>query len=140
MLGGGVSHLFKNFLTFVIFYRVDFSWEGGGTLHKIVVKFPYEKLHVYTDILRDILLFLYKDYNPDTISNAFKPYSNQNYIIYIAERGRFLMTHLEIIRVSRTKQYFTVKCIREEGDIGLFITLVPKVFLFLTTLGTSIEF
>ena len=37
------------FLGRVIFSRGDFSWEGGGTLPKIVENLPwtYEKLHCY---------------------------------------------------------------------------------------------
>ena len=40
--------------------------------------------------------------------------------------------------LKQEKRYFC----REGGDIGLFITLVPKVlyFFFLATLGTFIEF
>ena len=44
--------------------------------------------------------------------------------------------------VRRMQSLVTVLDDREGGDTGMFIALVPKVFLFvdLTTLGTFVEF
>ena len=67
-------------------------------------------------------------------------------IVVSVYTGCFLIDDLDLLALlsdtlSRSDFLYVFRC-REGGDIGLFLTLVPKVFLFvgLTTLGSFIEF
>ena len=66
--------------------------------------------------------------------------------VFRISRLETILTNLNILKIftpplaSITETW--LRNINDQGDIGLFIILVPKVFLFvgLITLGTCIEF